>query len=493
MLNLSDKELDRLSKEAAQEYEPGEVLGPNAWERLEIRLDSDLGRYGPNPLRQIRRFPFYYAPALLLVLIGISYFLVKRGNRAVTASESPPSAIVKIPDAKKSSSSNPTHNEKSTPAASSSTTPSLTDATDPHPAGVASPNQGSASGARIHAVPNSDAAGGAGSGSAAAVRAGSGSDAVVRGGSGVAGVVRGGSATLGAANSNHSRRQDNHSAIPGGQRPFQLAAAGAAAGSNTPGNPAIPAERELQFSAIQGLSQTKEAANINDSALRAFTKHSTIPGPIRRNALVIKRNLQFGVLVAPDFASVNSLAGGKPGSTMGITLDWQFASRWYLSSGLLLDRRNYAARSQDFHASPSFYSNYGITPRYLDFVKGSLQMLEIPLNLRYDFSVTGNTLFFASAGMSSYLLATENGNCYVNSYGQELAKNFQHPNPSNYLFSSMNLSLGVETGISNSLSVLIAPYMKMPVGTIGLGQMQMSSVGINFSLKWAPVISSRRR
>ena len=57
MLNLSDKELDRLSKEAAQDYEPGDVLGPKSWERLEVRLDNTPGGVNPNPLRHIRRFP----------------------------------------------------------------------------------------------------------------------------------------------------------------------------------------------------------------------------------------------------------------------------------------------------------------------------------------------------------------------------------------------------------------------------------------------------
>ena len=198
-------------------------------------------------------------------------------------------------------------------------------------------------------------------------------------------------------------------------------------------------------------------------------------------------------MAAPDFASVNSLAGDKPGSSIGITVDYQFAPRWYISSGLLLDRRNYAARSEDFHAPNSFYSSNGIPQTHLDFVKGSLQMLEVPLNLRYDFSVTGSTLFFASAGVSSYLLASENGNCYVHWLNGEIPKGFQYPGSDSYLFSAMNLSLGVETGLSNSMSLLIAPYLKMPLGPIGLGQLQMNSVGISFSVKWAPVTSRRRR
>jgi opacity protein-like surface antigen len=262
--------------------------------------------------------------------------------------------------------------------------------------------------------------------------------------------------------------------------------------THPPGPAGAPQTHELQWSRIGGLSATKTPADISDSALRAFTAKSIPPPPIKR-ALYIKRNWQFGILAAPDFASVNSLAGDKPGSTIGITVDYQFAPRWYIGSGLLLDRRNYAARGEDFHPSHSFYQSNGVDSNHLDFVKGSLRMLEIPLNLRYDFSVTGSTLFFASAGVSSYLLSSENGNCYVQWLNGVVPKGFKYPASGDYLFSSMNLSLGVETGLSNSLSMLIAPYLKMPLRTIGHGQLQMNSVGISFSLKWAPVTSRRRR
>jgi hypothetical protein len=131
--------------------------------------------------------------------------------------------------------------------------------------------------------------------------------------------------------------------------------------------------------------------------------------------------------------------------------------------------------------------------RNLDYVKGTFEMLEIPLNLRYDFSVTGNTLFFASTGISSYLLSSENNNYYSNPWGPRLiCQTIPNPKTGNYLFSAATLSVGVETGLSNSLSLLIAPYVKMPVRNIGFGQVQMNTVGINFALKFAPVISRRR-
>jgi hypothetical protein len=172
-------------------------------------------------------------------------------------------------------------------------------------------------------------------------------------------------------------------------------------------------------------------------------------------------------------------------------VDYQFANRWYLSTGLLATRKNYAARTEDYHVPYDYYRNNNL--HNVDFVKGSFYMLEVPLNLRYDFSVTGNTVFFASGGLSSYLFTNENCNYYYNFFGRETARGFSYPNHNNYLFSAVNLSLGVEAGISNSFSVLVAPYMKIPARSVGFGQVQMSSVGINFALKFTPVISRKRR
>lgn len=556
MLNLSDKELDRFSKEAAQDYEPGDVLGERSWERLEVRLDRDLGRVSPNPLRHIRRFPFYYAPAML-VLLGVSYYLIKRSVgpplKAVKAS----TAVVQNP----SSSQSPTNTEKSTPPSSAATPATSADqaagsavgsnargasagangaAGNPAGAGTAAGAGASASaGAGVDAGASASGAkrAGASAGTRGGNAAGAGASADTRAGakaSADAGASAGAGASLGAGDSaganasgasrsgalagtrgNRRHREkpgrgekaDNTLAVTAptnagratsGKNIGMAAAANSLAGatSNSAGANGATAqqapEKELGRTTLQGLRPTKKAPHIGDSALRAFTLKSTAPQLIRKGGAHINRSLEFGVLAAPDFASVNSLAGDRPGSTIGLTVDYQFANHWYIGSGLLLDRKIFAARAQDFHAPPGFYQDNGMHGD-VDLIKGSFEMLELPLNLRYDFSVTGSTLFFVSGGVSSYLLTSENNNYYWHPPFQFRTECMSVSSPDKtFLFSALNLSMGVETGLSNSLSLLIAPYVKIPTRGIGIGQVQMSTVGINFALKFAPVISRKR-
>jgi hypothetical protein len=535
MLNLSDKELDRFSKEAAQEYEPGDVLGDRSWDRLQVRLDGDIGRVRPNLLRHIRRFPFYYAPAML-VLLGVSYYLIRRSG-------SPPLSVVKAPAAvvqNPSSSQSPENTQKSTlnPSAATPTLPAEKAGGVPvgGSQGVAANsaagqtadagNSGTGAGANTSA----DAATTAGASrtrggkknrgdndnnslaitapaNAGRATAGRHATAGIRTGAGVAantgsnagaGSSAGTNAGAGSStrtNAGNGSGAGSNSGVGSGANAGSGVAASADAGSGAgtitkPGQ--TTSEKTLGRASLPGLRPTKKAPYINDSALRAFTLKSTAPLLIRKGGAHINRSLEFGVLAAPDFASVNSLAGDRPGSTIGLTVDYKFANHWYVGSGLLLDRKIFAARSQDFHAPPGFYQDNGMRGD-VDLIKGSFEMLEIPLNLRYDFSVTGSTLFFVSGGLSSYLLASENNNYYYHTMTsfRDQCMPISSPNKS-YLFSALNLSMGVETGLSNSLSLLIAPYMKIPVRGVGIGQVQMSTVGINFSLKYAPVISRRR-
>jgi Outer membrane protein beta-barrel domain len=518
MLNLSDKDLDRLSREAAGEYDPGDIVGPRSWEKLEMGLDRHLGHVIPRHVRRFYRLPFYYAPVVLL-LVGASYYFIRNHKtQKEVSSGSPPLTLVKpaptSTDKPSTSSQNPVSTDKST------STLALPPATTEQPSASA-----------------------AGAGSRRNLTSGSSATSPVSAAPATSAASTGNSASTGSTTSPRSLTASSSSAgahsplthrrsINGHDRSMTsfagspISAAGKSAGksnvsdasiavgpdnaspnSSTKGSTELPsgtakgsgtappsgtAGRSLSLSTVRGPVPTKHSGRISDSALRAFTAKS-MPSPIqRKGGASVNRSLQIGVLLAPDFSSVNSMSGDKPGSSIGLTADYQFAHRWYVGTGLLLSRKNYAAAPQDYHAPKDYYSTNGMNN--MNFIKGSLNMLEIPLNLRYDFSVTGNTLFFASAGLSSYLLNSENCNYYYQPWNlsRQASKNVHYNNEPDYLFSALDLSVGVEMGINNSLSVLVAPYVKVPVRNIGFGQVELSSVGINFIFEFTPVLSRKR-
>ncbi len=599
MLNLSDKELDRLSREAAENHDPGDVTGSRSWDRLSHRLDRELGKRALNPWRTIRRIPFYYASAILLIA-GVSFYFARQnkhsGSPPFAAGQQPAAATFK---ADSSSTLNAEHKENSTrtnpdlttgandathSAAGGTTASGTTDAANSASAsrtagsGSAPSTNSATASAGVDGKTTATASRTAGSGSAPSTNSANASlpaaNPALSGASarssreaastsattgktaGVNSAVhqlattslshnaallhnsatnrivhrnrhphhpdgtasgKTGSSRLnndgqfsqsapsndgqGIAGNPHGSSRDQHrnsgksdggsTTTSGDPDIAQSGADGIAstdANKTTSGNAASAALRELAATRIQHPGRLSRTPDINDSALRHFTAKRT-PIVLPPKTTQVSHVWAFGISAAPDFTSVKSLTGDKPGSSIGLTADWQIVHRFYLSSGLFLTRKNYAANSRDFHTPPDYYQANGMR-NDMAFVKGSIHMLEIPLNVRYDFGVAGNTLFFFSAGTSSYFAAKESDSYYFPFFGRLAYRNIQYPGSSSYLLATVNLSVGVEAALSNSMSLLVAPYVKLPSRNIGFGQVEMNTFGINFALKYAPV---RRR
>jgi hypothetical protein len=524
MLNLSDKELDRLAQQAADDYEPGGLSGRGHWDKLEAGLNKELGRPRPNLFRTIRRMPFYYAPAVLL-LLGASYYFIRHGKghlrpdapvptspiaaKTEPSGGSPPLAVVKpLPQRPGQADNDGSATTKKIEYKATSTPRKET----------GKENKG--------LIKDNTANGSDGNTSVSA------SGNTAAGGKGLIANANGSVVNNSRAPNTHGHRynsQNDHSITQGHGHDQRARAgmnedaklevaklnAGKPRNENDHGVSGMGATDDKastkDASPIKGASPTKDASLsivreqvahaqrpvVDDSGLRdiSSTASAKRPGPITLGkshspSLRIDRPLQIGLSVAPDFASVNNLAGDRPGSSFGLTLDYQIVNKLYIGTGFLYSRKNYAATAQDYHVPYGYYQANNMHD--VDFVKGSINFLEIPLNLRYDFSVAGNTTFFASGGMSSYFLTKENCTYFYQLFGRETSRGFNYQNNATHLFSSVNLSIGVETGLSNDFSLLVAPYMKLPAGGIGFGQVDISSVGINMSLKYAPVLKRTR-
>ncbi|MDP9042789.1 MAG: hypothetical protein M3N30_12475, partial [Bacteroidota bacterium] len=74
MSNLSDKEIDRLSREAADSYEPDD--SSLSWSRLEQKLIKEMPERPPDGFHFGRINPYVWAPAAILIA-GVSFFFFK--------------------------------------------------------------------------------------------------------------------------------------------------------------------------------------------------------------------------------------------------------------------------------------------------------------------------------------------------------------------------------------------------------------------------------
>jgi hypothetical protein len=183
----------------------------------------------------------------------------------------------------------------------------------------------------------------------------------------------------------------------------------------------------------------------------------------------------IGVFGAPDFSTVRFQTMKGVGTTYGVLLGYSFNERWAVESGLSLDMKRYYTAGEYFKKEmPSGYTLLN--------VDGSCNMLEIPVNVRYNFSTGSRMKWFATAGLSTYLMSKENYNYQYSDGWSTGDSNWSIHKPSQYWFSIVNVSAGFEQRMGKIGNLRLEPYARIPLSGIGTGKLPIVSAGLNIGL-----------
>ncbi len=523
MLNLSDKELDRLSREAAEKYEVGQDHA--SWHKLEQLLDKELGR--PSPISKLPgpRTPFLYAPAII-ILIGATYFLLKPSKHNSTSTQKNYTSV-STPPAGNTASRTPLP----APGASIKNEPAVRQGAD-----VAKNHPGNKTGV-VESTPSENLSQNASSekNQSTEKKQSDGIAGLPEFDKKAGGKVFGenytkeisGNAAVEKATKNkygnphptvhqnafvsspenmdskathntqqHTRQHPGDKNTVAGANDTKLTAKNNQ--QKSVDNNSLFDLKPAVISGIQPVSGKMSFA-VNDSLLHrlqlktaGINQQIITPGKRQKGrTLYTNRSLQFGFVLAPDFSEVRYDYNNKIGSNVGITVSYQLSGKVSVNSGFISTKKNYDVNGYDFHLPP----NCGIDQADLDFAICTSHIYEIPLNLRYDVNKAGNTSFFVSTGLSSYIMGKENFKFYLhdNNIGYRRWESASYKINHTYWLSVLNLSAGFETKISNSFSVQAEPYIKLPFTGIGFGSVDLSSYGVNVSIKYAPLLKRVRR
>ncbi|HEY4965738.1 MAG TPA: outer membrane beta-barrel protein [Puia sp.] len=186
------------------------------------------------------------------------------------------------------------------------------------------------------------------------------------------------------------------------------------------------------------------------------------------------------VLGGPDFSMVAFQSTEQAGYSIGALLGYRFNKHIAIETGLLWDKKNYYSSGEYFDKSKIY--NFP-SVETISSVNGNCNMFEIPLNFRYDFANNEKHGFFATAGLSSYLMKKEYYKYNADSAGyRPWTGETTYNNASKNFFSILQLSAGYERTIGRNTKIRIEPYMKIPLQGIGISNMPISSVGLYFGI-----------
>lgn len=478
---LNDNELDRLSREAADQYDVEPSM--SGWEGLEQRLDQELPQE-----RRRRGLLFWWLLAGVLLLGGLLWGLRNwqgsGANEELTKKE-----IITDKDTRNNKEGNISAGTEDTKERSNRTETSISSTTisGTTEESKATGNSGSLTNLQDQQKNNS---GQQPSGNAASVKPGSPSNISLNNdGQKNSSVKKSGkrsklpptdlvaekpqnpnASTVNLPPTNTSNTPYRKTEQDLSEKIETVTSSNPAQSSSVPSSPDVP-----------GKKQTPQTS-ITDSTNQPATATSAQTTTIRTKPLNLssrKGSIYIAALAGLDLSNVKFSNAGKTGFNGGLQLGYYFTDRLSINTGLIYNRKNYKARGKDFTPKgPMVYYD-------IDKIDGWCAMFDIPLNVRYDLGIKPRSRYFISAGVSSYLMDKEDYDYYYyNNSGNYSERNWKTNENTNYFFSILNFSAGAEKQLGQHLQLQVEPYLKMPVKGIGHGEIQLNSFGINLGLKY---------
>lgn len=198
---------------------------------------------------------------------------------------------------------------------------------------------------------------------------------------------------------------------------------------------------------------------------------------IQKNKIEVKsrdKKLYLGIMAGPDFSSVNTLDKNGTGYSVGLLAGFQFSRKLSLEAGVLWDKKEYYSSGKNFKASTLSLPEHS----NVLYVDGYCRMFELPLNVKYNWVQQPKHNFFATAGISSYIMQKEDYNYMYERYNIAYYYNKQYKNASTNWMSIVNLGLGYERKVGNAGNIRIEPYWKIPLKGVGVGELPINSKGV---------------
>jgi hypothetical protein len=206
--------------------------------------------------------------------------------------------------------------------------------------------------------------------------------------------------------------------------------------------------------------------------------HPKVDATIRsKSTLLYKKGFYAGIMGSADRTSVQLQKTANMGWQGGILAGFAFHKRWSLEAGMFAGRKFYYTKGEYFDKSRTYLApNSEITD-----VWGSCTMLEFPLAIKYNIRPGEKAHFFATAGISSYVMKREN---YAYKYLYRGSGNYamhekSYRNATTDLLSVLQLSGGYAHGLSRSVSLRVEPFVKLPIAGLGYGRLHFASAGVS--------------
>ncbi len=252
--------------------------------------------------------------------------------------------------------------------------------------------------------------------------------------------------------------------------------------NNTESNPVKPIIKNNSDSnvtiVVQNIPLKKDTAskNINKAVTDSNSSNKIKESKTARFYLLASAGIDAGSVKFLNFEN------SKVTAKYGIGIGYQLSKRMSVQSGFYASRKKYIAGPDDYNAKPgSYWSMVQIVK-----IDASCLVYDVPLTFRFDFLQKPKTTYYATAGVSSYIMKKEDYNYYYNRYNMahEVKKSYSGNKD---LFAVFNLSAGIEKKLSPQFFMQAEPSIGIPLSGVGEGSVKLYSAALQVAIKYQPV------
>ncbi len=251
---------------------------------------------------------------------------------------------------------------------------------------------------------------------------------------------------------------------------------------NTISNLVTQKEQSKQISMLKHKEVKALAVNLKFELPKTAIPQEEFAKPVV--ALQKQKFSRFGVRLAfaPDANAVENFSSFAIGKSAGILLEYKISKRFIIQAGAIYAAKTYDTSIDNYHAWAKNWSTRPIKPNN---VEGTCNMIDLPLNVRFNVFQKPNQTWFVSSGVSSYLMLKETYEYYYDTptIPTGLPTYLTWKRDNDYYFSTLNISFGFEKRIGKGLSIQAEPYLKTPLTEVGRGKVNLYSSGLLFSIK----------
>jgi hypothetical protein len=229
----------------------------------------------------------------------------------------------------------------------------------------------------------------------------------------------------------------------------------------------LPEVSPLADTAKQIAQKPAEAATEADSSQQKRKKeHSFL------------KSITLSLAVAPDITTVRFKDPDAISTNSGLLLSLPLTSHLNIITGALWATKLYNATAQDYEPYPGFWDGRTLP----DAITANCKVLDIPVNLQYKMLERGKNILTAEVGVSSYLMVNEKYTyTYQHPGSKPYSKTKEIANENEHWLGVQNLAIGYTRMLSPAISVGAQPFVKLPLASIGAGNVKLTSAGIIFT------------